>query len=114
MIIFLHQILCTILLHRPIFFRNVHHLIKVKAHIHHSHITGKIVGCSHDFCNWTVGKNISAIEMITHNLFGLDMFFFIKGCRATAWGTKDLNIGGPNLTHFNCRNIGSKVNLLTR
>ena len=50
--------------------------------------------------------------MITHNLFGLDMFFFIKGCRATAWGTKDLNIGGPNLTHFNCRNIGSKIKFI--
>ena len=24
------------------FFRNVHHLIKVKIHLHHSHITGEI------------------------------------------------------------------------
>ena len=37
--------------------------------------------------------------MIAHKLFGFDMFFFIKGCRATGWGTKDLNFGGTNLTH---------------
>ena len=66
------------------FFRNAHHLIKVKVHLHHSHITGKILGYGHDFCNWNVRENISEIAMIAHNLFGFDMFFFIKGYRATA------------------------------
>ena len=33
------------------FFRNVHCLIKVKVHLHHSYITGKILGYAHDFCN---------------------------------------------------------------
>ena len=33
------------------FFRSLHHLIKVKVHLHHSHITGNILGYVHDFCN---------------------------------------------------------------
>ena len=36
------------------------------------------------------------------------MVFLIKGYRATAWNTKDLNIGGTNLTHINYRNIGEE------
>ena len=91
------------------FFRNAHRLIKVKIHLHHSHITGKILGYSHDFCNWTVRKNKSATAAIAHDLFGFDMFFFIKGYRATAWGTKDLNIEGTNLTHINYGNIVGEV-----
>ena len=30
-------------------FRNKHRLIKVKVHLHHSHIIGKILGYTHDF-----------------------------------------------------------------
>ena len=82
------------------FFRNVHRLIKVKVHLHHSHITGKILGYAHDFCNWNVYENKSQIPMIAHNLFSFDMFFCITGYCATAWCTKDLNIGGTNLTHI--------------
>ena len=65
-------------------FRNVHRLIKVKVHLHHSHITGKILGYAHDFCNWNFRENKSEIAMTGHNLFGFDMFFFIKGYRASA------------------------------
>lgn len=36
------------------FFTNVHNLIKVKFHLHYSHITGKIFGYPHDFCNIVV------------------------------------------------------------
>ena len=50
--------------------------------------------------------------MIVHNLFGFDMFFFIKGYQATAWGTKDLNIGGRNLTHINYGNIDGEVKFI--
>ena len=52
------------------FFRNVHRLIKVKIHLHHSHITREILGYTHDFCNWTVHEYKSEIAMIAHNLFG--------------------------------------------
>ena len=41
------------------FFIHVHHLIKMKVHLHHSHIAGKIIGYSHDFCNTTVVENSS-------------------------------------------------------
>ena len=36
------------------FFVNVHCLIKMKIHLHHSHITGKILVYAHDFCNTKV------------------------------------------------------------
>ena len=36
------------------FFRNVHRLVKVKVHLHHSHTTGKILGYARDFCKWKV------------------------------------------------------------
>ena len=42
-------------------FRNVHHQIKVKVHLDHSHITGKILGYTDDFCNWNVRENKSMI-----------------------------------------------------
>ena len=93
-------------------YKNVHHLIKVKIHLHHSHITDEILGYIHDFCNWTVRENKSEIAMISHNLFGFVMFFLIKGCCTTAWGTKDLNIGGTNLTHINYRNIGAEIKFI--
>ena len=32
-------------------FTNVHRLITGKFHLHHSHMTGKIFGYAHDFCN---------------------------------------------------------------
>ena len=33
------------------FFKNVHKMIKVKVHIRHSLVTGKIFGYAHGFCN---------------------------------------------------------------
>ena len=39
------------------FFRNVHCLIKIKIHLHHSHITEKVLGYAHDFRNWNVREN---------------------------------------------------------
>ena len=33
------------------FFRNVYHMIKLKMHLHHSHVTGEILGYVYDFCN---------------------------------------------------------------
>ena len=65
------------------FLRNVHRLVKVKVHLHHSHTTGKILDYARDFCKWKVSENKSEIAMIAHNLFGFDMIFFIKGYRAT-------------------------------
>ena len=67
------------------FFGNVHRYIKVKIHLHHSHITGEIFGYSHDFCNWKVKETKNEIPLVAHNQFGFHMFYFIKGCRTSAY-----------------------------
>ena len=94
------------------FFRNVHRLIKVKVHLHHSHTTRKILGYAHDFCNWNVRENKSEMALIVHNLVGFDIFFFITGYRATAWSTKDLNVGGTSLTHIDYGNIAGEIKFI--
>lgn len=55
------------------FFTNVHNLIKVKFNLHHSHITGKIFGYTHDFCNTAViDQTQPDIPLIAHSLFSFD------------------------------------------
>ena len=78
----------------------------------HSHVTGKIIGYVHDFCNWQVRENKTEISVFAHNLFRFDAFFFFKGFQAMTWGTKDINIGNSNLTHISFANInGGEVKL---
>ena len=36
------------------FLINIHRLIKMKVHLHHSHVASKIHGYAHDFCNTAV------------------------------------------------------------
>ena len=74
------------------FFVNTHHLIKMKVHLHHSRITGRIIGYGHDFCNARGRENNMEIPVIAHNLFGFDLHYFIKGFIASAWCSKELNI----------------------
>ena len=89
------------------FFRSVYRMIKVKMHLHYSHITGEILGYVHDFCNWKVRENKTGFVIFAHNIFGFDMFFdMLKGFRTTAWNTKNINTGGTNLTNINFANIG--------
>ena len=38
------------------------------------------------------------ISVITHNLFGFDLYYFIKGFIASAWCSKELKIVGNNVT----------------
>ena len=83
----------------------VHKLINVKIHLHHSHITGEIKGYSHDFCNWIVRENKDVVSCIAHNFFKFDFYFFLKNIRLSTWRTKDLNIGGKNLTDINFASI---------
>ena len=50
------------------FFIHVNRLIKGKVHLHHFHMTGKILGYSHDFCNTSViEKTKSEIPFVVHN-----------------------------------------------
>ena len=95
------------------FFIHVHRLIKGKVHLHHSHITGEIIGYSHDFCNTTViEKSNAEIPFIAHNFFGFDLFYFMKTYIASAWCSKEVNIGGTNLTHANYGNISNEIKLI--
>ena len=95
------------------FFINVHRLIKVKFHLHHSHITGKIQGYAHDFCNTAViEKTTPDIPFIAHNLFGFDLHYFIKAYIASACCSKSLNIGGTNPTQVNFGNIAGEIKFI--
>ena len=47
--------------------------------IHHSHISGNIIGYVHNFCNQKVKENYKqTISVFAHNLFRFD-FFYTKG-----------------------------------
>ena len=94
------------------FLIHVHRLIKIKVHLHHSHITSKILRYTHDFCNLRVKENIFQIPVIAHNLFGFDLYYFIKGYVTSAWCSKELKIGGNNLTHINFSNITGEIKFI--
>ena len=95
------------------FFTNVHRLIRGKFHLHHSHITGKISGYAHDFCNATlVEKSTPDIPFVAHNFFGFDLFYYMKAYIASAWCSKELNIGGTNLTQANYGNISGEIRFI--
>ena len=91
-------------------FLHTHQLIKGKTHLHHSHVTGEIIGFAHDFCNQRVKEKQNAdIPFIAHNFFGFDRFYFLKTFVATAWCTKYVNVGGNHLTHVNYGNIQNET-----
>ena len=52
------------------------------------------------------------ISFIAHIFIGFDLFYFIKAYIACAWRSKELNIGGNNLTHANYGNISSEIKLI--
>ena len=92
----------------PNLFETIHRIINVKIHLHHSHVTGKIFGYAHGFCNMKVRENENQFSCITHNLFNM-FFFLFRGIRILVWGTKDLNIDGSGLTKINFASVGSQV-----
>ena len=95
------------------FFTNVHRLIRGKFHLHHSHITGEIFGYAHDFYNTTLAKReTSDIPFITHNLLGFGLFYFLKAYIASAWCSKELNVGSSSLTQANYGNISGEIKLI--
>ena len=77
------------------------------------HITGKILGYAHDFCNTiAIEKTTPEVPLIAHNLFGFDLYYFIKCYIASVWFSKSLNIGGTNLTQINFGNIAGELILI--
>ena len=86
-------------------FEYVHKIVNLKINLHHSHITGKIIGYLHDFCNLQVRENKDGIPCIAHNFLNFNMIFLLKAIRISAWRTKDINTGGKNLTDLNYASI---------
>ena len=95
------------------FFINVHRLIRGKFHLDHSHINREIRGYAHDFCNtMLIERETNGIPLIAHNFFGFHLFCYMKAYIASAWGLKELNIGGNSLTQANYGNIKSEIKLI--
>ena len=59
-----------------------------------------------------VEKCTSEIPFVAHNFFGFDLFYFMKTYIASAWCSKELNIGGNNLTHAHNGSISSEIKLI--
>ena len=57
-------------------------------------------------------RTSQVISVITHNLFGFDFIFFLKGITLNVWKTTNLAIGRLNLTNINYANIGGKVKFI--
>ena len=94
------------------FFLHTHQLIKGKAHLHHLHITGEIIGYTHDFCNTRViEKSNTNIPFIAHNFFGFDIFHFLKTYVASASCSKEINVGGKHL-NVNFGSIENEIKLI--
>ena len=49
-------------------FESVHRAINVIIHLHHSHVTGKILGYVHDFCNMKMRENQNVVVITTAQL----------------------------------------------
>ena len=56
------------------FFNGVKDILFGSYVIHHSHVTGKIVGYAHDFCNKKIREIQNLILVFAHNLFSFDFF----------------------------------------
>ena len=65
------------------FMINLHRIINYKVHIHHSHVTGEIIGYAHDFCNWKIRENNISILLIGHNFLGFEIHYMVKGYRSS-------------------------------
>ena len=52
-------------------------------------------------------EKTDVVSCIAHNFFKFDLFFLIKNIRLSVWRTKDINIGGKNLTDINFASINN-------
>ena len=94
------------------FLLNLYHIHTSKPVIHHSHVTGNIIGFAHEYCNSQVRENYYNIPVIAHNQFRFDFFLFLKGLRPTLWETTDIRIGGRNATDINFAIIQNQVRFI--
>ena len=82
-----------------------------KAHLYHSHVTGKYMVMLTIFGTGKLEKTIF-FPCFVHNLLGFDFFFFVEGGRLCVWRTKNFSIRGNNLTNVNCVNIANQVKFM--
>ena len=77
--------------------------------VHHSHVSGKVVGFVHEFCNLKVRENYYTILVIVRNQFRFDFFFIMMSIRPTVWETTEIKIGAKNASNVNFAAIGNQV-----
>lgn len=94
------------------FLSNMIAIVKKKIVLHHSHVTGKIIGYAHDFCNQGCRENYYTIPVLAHNQFRFDLFLFLKGIRPSVWETTEIAIGGRNPTDVNFAIIRNQVRFI--
>ena len=94
------------------FLQNLIFIHKNEFVIHHSHVTGKIVGYAHEFCNLQTRENYSTIPVLAHNQFRFDFFLLLKGLRAGVWETTEISIGGKNPTNVNFAIVQNPVRFI--
>ena len=95
------------------FVNSVLKLLFSETNIHHSHVSGNIIGYVRNFCNQKVKENYKqTISVFAHNLLRFDFFFVFKGLRMSVWKTKDLNMGGKGIRNLSYANIGDQVKFI--
>ena len=94
------------------FLTNLFSIYTNKPVVHHSHVSGKILGFVHDFCNSKVRENYYTIPVIAHNQFRFDFFFFLKGIRPTVWETTRIKIGAKSASNINFALIGNQFRFI--
>ena len=94
------------------FLINLFYIYTDRHVVHHSHVTGKIIGHAHEYCNFQIRENYYTIPVIAHNQFRFDFFLFLKGLRPSVWETTDINIGGKNPTSINFAIIQNQVRFI--
>ena len=94
------------------FLINLFYIYTDRHVVHHSHVTGKIIGHAHEYCNFKVRENYYTIPAIAHNQFRFDFFLFLKGLRPSVWETTDINISGKNPTSINFAIIQNQVRFI--
>ena len=94
------------------FLPNMISIFKNEHVLYHSHVTGKIIGYAHQYCNLQTRENYYTIPVFAHNQFRFDFFLFLKGIRPRVWETPGIEIGGKNPTSVNFAIIRNQVRFI--
>ena len=87
-------------------------IFKNQHALHHSHVTGKMIGYVYEYCNLQTRENYYTIPVFAHNQFRFDFFLFLKGIRLSVWETPGIEIGGKNPTSVNFAIIRNQVRFI--